>query len=556
MSKRFKKALILETIPTQNPPASVLSWKTLFWTLASIALVAMPTLSLGYGIIWDEWIQSHYGKLVLKFLLTWGQDQSALRFGETMYLYGGLFDALTAAIYGFLFDSINHVANYPLQADYVAPHWHDVRHIVNALFGFAAIFFTGLAARKMGGWRAGTIALTFMILSPRFFGNAMNNPKDIPFAAGAAVFTYFMIQLIQEIPTPSWRTLTGAALGIAVALNIKAGAILFLCYAWLFLGLLWLQSLKSNTFSFLQLFKILIPLSLGGYLCGLVFWPFGLLNPILHPLEALSAFSKFGGAQGKLLFEGLIYTHGSTPWYYLPKWILISSPLFFSVSLFIFLFCSQSLFSKHNKTILSFLIFCALFPLIYAIVTKSVVYDSWRHFLFIYPAFIILAALAWDLLLDHAESLLKKSFTLIIFALLLIEPLGWMIRNHPNEYVYFNPLVGGLRGAYGRFETDYWGNCLRPASEALVAAYRSKNLAAPVVIRADGESISSVPFLAKGLGHLYVPFKDGENEWQYSIEFSRSRDPKTLLNGEWPGPNAIFAVSADQTPLCAVIERK
>lgn len=538
--------------------ANFACWKTAFWATTLILAAGMPILSLGYGIIWDEWIQSQYGKLVLKFLLTGGRDQSALQFGETMYLYGGLFDTVTAGIYGILFDSVQHVANYSLQADFMAPHWHDTRHVVNALFGFTAIFFTGLTARKIGGWRAGTFALFFLTLSPRFFGNAMNNPKDIPFAAAAAVFSYFMICLIQEFPSPSRKTLAGTAFGLAMALNIKAGGLLFFCYLWLFAGALIFARRSAQPGAQSSIAKIglqLITVTIAGYLGGLIFWPFGLLNPLLHPIQALSAFSQFGGSQSELLFEGLVYKHGSTPWYYLLKWILISSPMFFVMSIFLFGFTAKKLFLNHNKTILLFLLFCAFFPLAYAILRKSMVYDSWRHFLFIYPPMIVLAALAWDNLLDNAQSALRKLLLSVVLFLFLFEPLGWMIRNHPHEYVYFNSLTGGLRGAYGRYETDYWGNCLRPASEAMVSHYRSNNQPVPVVVRADGEPISSVPFLAKGLGQFYIPFREGINEWQYSLEFSRSRNPKSLLNGEWPGPNAVYAVRADQVPLCAVVER-
>ena len=32
-----------------------------------------------------------------------------------------------------------------------------------------------------------------------------------------------------------------------------------------------------------------------------------------------------------------------------------------------------------------------------------------------------------------------------------------MIELHPHQYVYFNRLVGGLPGAYERYDTDYYG---------------------------------------------------------------------------------------------------
>ena len=32
-----------------------------------------------------------------------------------------------------------------------------------------------------------------------------------------------------------------------------------------------------------------------------------------------------------------------------------------------------------------------------------------------------------------------------------------MVDLHPYEYLYYNSLVGGLKGAYGKHESDYWG---------------------------------------------------------------------------------------------------
>ena len=47
-----------------------------------------------------------------------------------------------------------------------------------------------------------------------------------------------------------------------------------------------------------------------------------------------------------------------------------------------------------------------------------------------------------------------------VFSLGCVEPIAFMVRNHPHEIVYFNPLAGGPRRALLRFDLDYWGNCL------------------------------------------------------------------------------------------------
>jgi hypothetical protein len=46
----------------------------------------------------------------------------------------------------------------------------------------------------------------------------------------------------------------------------------------------------------------------------------------------------------------------------------------------------------------------------------------------------------------------------------LLEPALFQWRNHPNQAVYFNALAGGPRGAFGRYELDYWGNSVLQAA--------------------------------------------------------------------------------------------
>jgi len=49
-----------------------------------------------------------------------------------------------------------------------------------------------------------------------------------------------------------------------------------------------------------------------------------------------------------------------------------------------------------------------------------------------------------------------------------------MIRLHPYQTVYFNSFIGGLPGAAGRYETDYWGNSYREAALELESFIESK----------------------------------------------------------------------------------
>jgi hypothetical protein len=39
----------------------------------------------------------------------------------------------------------------------------------------------------------------------------------------------------------------------------------------------------------------------------------------------------------------------------------------------------------------------------------------------------------------------------------MAEPLVFQARNHPNQIVYFSPLMGGPKSAFARYDMDYWG---------------------------------------------------------------------------------------------------
>ena len=74
----------------------------------------------------------------------------------------------------------------------------EIRHLLNALVGFAGVVGVYLLARSISGSSlVGLGAALFLILSPRYYGHTFNNPKDIPFA----VFYLFSIfAIIRCIP--------------------------------------------------------------------------------------------------------------------------------------------------------------------------------------------------------------------------------------------------------------------------------------------------------------------------------------------------------------------
>ena len=115
------------------------------------------------------------------------------------------------------------------------------------------------------------------------------------------------------------------------------------------------------------------------------------------------------------------------------------------------------------------LAFIAVFPVICEVIDRGPAYTGLRHFLFVVPPFAALAGLGFDWLLTRIEAhgrALAKAALATVGAVLLWNA-ALMIALHPYQYLYFNRLVGGLEGASGRYDTDYWVNIMPEAVDAL-----------------------------------------------------------------------------------------
>lgn len=564
-------------MPLPKPALPVFNYKTLFFILSAFLLVLLPYLSRDYGIVWDDWMDSNNGMLALRNILKLGNDMAFMDFWHG-YLYSQLFYTITGSLYGLFFDHIRNIAYEGLHREAHILPFYAFSHLMTSLFGFLGMFFTGLLAKKAGSWRTGFLALLFIALSPRFFGNSMNNPKDIPFAATYAMAIYYLVRYLEGLPAMRWRDWALLIFGTGCCIGARIGGILLLAYLFLFVGLLLFKLFLTEEIDAKCAAKhlgIAAAIACLGLAFGYIFWPYGRLDPLRNTFSAMQKISTFGYWKGQVLFEGKDFKDAHMHWYYTPKWIAISSQLFMLLSLPLAILSAKKLFKKFTFRIHFPIFFAGIFPLLYMIYRKTPVMDSWRHSLFIYPSMVVFAALAWDCFLEWAHSVKRKCVVAAGLLFLLMEPLFWMAKNHPNTYVYFNPLVGGVRGALGKYETDYWGNCLGPAADWL-GEYHLKNALGKfplAAVRADGQVMQTYPFLKRRLGGNYKPLGYPTDflhtnpyffvnygplrrplPWNYAIVFSRSFTPKEIQNGDWPPKDTIHEVKADGVTLCAVVE--
>lgn len=532
-------------IPATGEP----SWyRLLFASTVVILFFLMPMLSFDYGITGDEQVQRDYGHLILKHFETDGEysnekGENALNF-KNLYYYGGLFDYSAA----WLHENIGNFEEY------------DMRHMLNAFVGFLMLLFTGLLAKEVSGsWRIAFFALLFVTLSPRIFGHSMNNPKDIPFAA-AYVFTLLhMIRFLKQLPRPGSKTIFMLIVGISAAINVRVGGILLIAYFGLFTGMSYLirKELRPLLSNGKQLFKIVgigMIVVILSYFGGMQFWPYALEAPMSNPLKALGEMSNFSTSI-RMLFEGEHMWSDELPWYYIPKYIALVSPLFILLGIAAFPVFYFLKLKKINPWPLFFMGFTALFPVAYAIYKESSLYDGMRHFLFVYPILVVLAAWTWGQLIELPKMRWPVSGALVI---LLTLPAFWMVKNHPYQYVYFNELAGGVNSAYAKYETDYWMNSIKKMCKWLVENdERIKNgEVVTVSTNCYHPTNREIKQLAPNVRVIYTRYNDRNKEASdYFMFISRFVNKDLMKNGAWPPAEMVHAEKADNAIIGAITKR-
>jgi 4-amino-4-deoxy-L-arabinose transferase-like glycosyltransferase len=408
-----------------------------------------------YGITWDEQVQAEYGELVLRYFKSGLQDLSCNNYFN-LYLYGPLFDSFCALVYG-----STGGAKFA------------IRHLLIAVCAVATV----IAVYKFGRlfsdpWVSVFAALSLMMI-PRFYGHAFNNPKDIPFACAFSWAMLAMCHLLIAEHRKWWRFLAcGVAIGLALSIRVGAFLLLFYLIAGATLarltrtGLQW-RRLTALDWRMLGIrFAALLSLA---WLIMIMFWPWTHHDPLVRPFKAFISITTFSDTY-QVLFNGSVYDSNALPKYYLVRYLLITTP---PITLF---FCICGLLKmvrlsigrlKSRESFLALMVqLWFFFPLLYVVFKKPNVYDGIRHFLFILPALAIICGYGASWIREAMQGLARNPVltTLFVVALCFI-PVKDLLALHPYQMTYFNILEGGVSQAWREYETDYWTSSYKEAAQ-------------------------------------------------------------------------------------------
>lgn len=523
---------------------SRLRLKYVFFAGSALLLIIMVILSRNAGISCDEVLHYNHSVAVYEYFATQGEDRSALETPVTHLRYYGQFydNFVTFLINWFNIDDI-----------------YGFRHLMSSLAGWLTVFVTALFAVWLSGYRTGIIVLLLFTVSPTFMGHAQNNLKDVPFALSYIAGTFFMLKvLFPKADRIRFADILFLTLSMGFSISIRAGGLLLICYLVLFFFIIaFYNRINEGKIDFGEYGKrliIIILVSFSAYFAGILLWPFALESPFRNVIVSYRVMAHFPDTF-RQIFEGKTEWSDFMPWYYLPKSMAITIPLVVSAGIVIFFACTKRILNSGKALIWLIILFTLFFPVIFAIVQRSNLYSSWRQFLFVYPAIILVSATGFSSLLDFLRKKHSRWILVALTGLLSIHPLRFMAGNPSYNYLYYNQLTGGLKGAYGNYETDYYYVSQTEASEWLIN-YLSENKTDTAIVKAtysvlwqfrDHPSIKT----------SYFRYEErSQHDWDYAIVVNRYIPPYQLRKGIWPPENAIHLIHAGGVPVCAVLERR
>jgi hypothetical protein len=471
MSAQSRFALSPPRLPATNhtcTPAERL-WDRLALAILLVAAILVLFTFTSYGVTWDEDVHNWYGNFVLDYYLSGFADRRALHF-QDLTNYGALFDTTAAALNRFS----------PLGV-------YETRHLLNGIVGLVGLLGCWKLGRRLGGARAGFLALLFLVLTPNWYGQMFNNPKDVPFAVGGIWALYYMVRILPGLPHPPFRLVAKLGLAIGFALGVRIGGILFICYLGVLLGLSagW-QAISARRLAVLltagwaSLWRVAVPAIAIAYPIMLLFWPWAQHGSVFRPLIALANFSHQSFPY-YTLFDGRFVPAQDLPWTYLPTYILVVLPelvlaLLLATPAVVAVALWHGQVVRQRETVLAWFLlgFAILFPVGYAVAIKAVLFDGMRHFIFTLPPIAVVTALVADAGLTRLARLPIRQPVYALLGLYGLAHIGVMAMLHPDEYVYYNAFVGGVDGAQRRFKLDYWANSYAEAVRGLERTLRAQ----------------------------------------------------------------------------------
>ncbi|WP_024508957.1 hypothetical protein [Bradyrhizobium sp. ARR65] len=441
-----------------------------------LALVIGLVTAADYGVSTDEFNTDDYGPKALAWYTSGFADRSQFETVEDyLWMYGPWFQMLVAAVQRL------ELAN-PIT----------VRHAMTFLFGLAGLAAVVPIARLTVGYWAGLTALALCLLTGFLYGSLFFAPIDVPFLFVMTWSTLAIVLMVRQ-EEPSWRLTLATGLATGLAIATRTGGVITHAYLVGGMSLCALEALlrhgRAGHGNLRQIALHTLLVILIAWLTAIALWPWLQIgNPFTQFLEAYRHFAKLDTSFEFQNWGRRTFTDNVPAWY-IPGQLLARLPEGFLALLLLGMavwigaagsWTRATFGALHRSGVVGLrplaaelaksravlvVSMAAFGPVGVLILQGSTLYDGVRHILFVIPMLAIVAARGLASLLPFLRRIpivpvaVGVAHTAAIVVTLVIL--------HPLEYIAMNGLAGGVAGAHGRFDLDYWSMAVPEALRRL-----------------------------------------------------------------------------------------
>ena len=431
--------------------------------------------------------------------------------------------------------------------------WHMACWAVFTLGGFA-LYAT---LRQMGlsrGWAL--LGPVCLLLTPPFFAHGHFNNKDI------ALFSLALCALWQALALarrPGFARGVCFALCGALAANTKVAGLAL----WGLCAVVLVTAQRRWDRRMACVAAATVALFAGFYaLLTPALWS-GPVEYLRYLLVNASGFTRWPGV---VLFRGMRFEHAVNPLprYYLVWMMLVTLPLYVTplaavgqLSVLRRVWQQRAAALRDPVTLaLTAASLCWFVPLLFAVLTRPLVYNGWRHFYFVYAGVVLLGARGLSACIGFLRRRTGEYGMHRVFAAGLCLFFAWtagdIAKNHPYQYAYYNRL--GHKNAETQMELDYWVVSTRNAMQRLLREPRDESLPLQIGARDDMSQL--------GLDRSFATLAAGE---QAALEVVADPEAPYLFSNTTyaiiyevdppEGYHVLFTLDSYSIPICTVYER-
>lgn len=441
-----------------------------------------------YGVNWDEPVHFGRGQAILHFFLTGKKDYKDLETSapirRSFYQSDGYtYTYLENNFHGTTFPVIG--AGHPVLSDLLASitnrivygwlgllgdieSYHAYSVFLGAILVGAVTYFTATIYGTFSGIIAGISLLTY----PLFLGETRFNIKDPPEAVYYALtaMTFYL-----GITRNKWRWILLSSIFAGFAFGTKLNVVFLVPSMAIWLFWVWFPKIrKLNIKGFILKHKkvlacfLLFPVVIALFYFGT--WPMLWTDPINRFFYNLSYYKTVGIGEYQPSF--VTYFGLNT---YAAQWIFYTTPIITLTLAVIGLFWTFTKGWKEKQKTSWFIFLWFFVPIFRVMLPHTSIYGGARQIMEYIPPMAILAGIGAGWIVIWLSSYLVTSVKIskgkkarVILSLQAIIILSFlpitlkMISMYPNGSLYFNPIIGGLKGAQAK-DIPGWGNSLGSA---------------------------------------------------------------------------------------------